>query len=184
MSKIKLLISSIYRFFFPLELVDIYKRMGVKIGDNCKFQFDVVIDFSHYWLIEIGNDVTLAPKVHILAHDASTFTHVGYTKIGKVKIGDNVFIGANSIILPGVTIGNNAIIGAGSIVTKDIPENSIAVGNPAKIIGDLHTFLEKTKDEMTKFPLFEEEYTLRAGINDEKKREMIKLMSDKYGFVR
>jgi maltose O-acetyltransferase len=184
MSKIKLLISSIYRFFFPLEVVDIYKRMGVKIGDNCKFQFDVVIDFSHYWLIEIGNDVTLAPKVHILAHDASTFNHVGYTKIGKVKIGDNVFIGANSTILPGVTIGNNAIIGAGSIVTKDIPENAIAVGNPAKIIGDLHTFLEKTKEEMTKFPLFEEEYTLRAGINGKKKQEMIKLMSDKYGFVR
>ena len=52
----------------------------------------------------------------------------------KVVIGDNVWIGSGSIILPGVTIGNNSIIGAGSIVTKDIPENCIAVGNPAKII--------------------------------------------------
>lgn len=65
--------------------------MGVKIGGNCKFQFEVVIDYSHYWLIEIGNDVTLAPRVHILAHDASTYNHFGYTKIGKVKIEDNVF---------------------------------------------------------------------------------------------
>ena len=184
MNKFKLLLSKIYRFFFPLELVDVYKRMGVKIGDNCKFQFDVIIDYSHYWLIEIGNDVTLAPRVHILAHDASTFNHVGYSKIGKVKIGNNVFIGANSTILPGVIIGNNTIIGAGSVVTKDIPENSIAVGNPAKVIGDIPTFLSKTKEEMSKYPLFEEEYTLRAGVNSEQKLKMINLINDRYGYIR
>ena len=181
---IEKLLRKIYRFFFPITLVESYKKMGVKIGDNCKFQFDVVIDYSHYWLIEIGNDVTLAPKVHILAHDASTFNHVGYSKIGKVKIGDNVFIGANSTILPGVTIENNTIIGAGSIVTKDIPKNSIAVGNPAKVIGNITTFLSKTKEEMSKYPLFEEEYTLRAGINSEKKQKMIDLINDRYGYIR
>ena len=82
--------------------MDIYKRMGVKIGSNCKFQFDVVIDFSHYWLIEIGNDVTLAPRVHILAHDASTFNHVGYTKIGKVNIGDNVLLAREQLFYLGL----------------------------------------------------------------------------------
>ena len=184
MNKLKLLLSRIYRFFFPLELVDVYKRMGVNIGENCKFQFDVVIDYSHYWLIEIGNDVTLAPRVHVLAHDASTFNHVGYSKIGKVKIGDNVFIGANSTVLPGVIIGKNVIIGAGSVVTKDIPENSIAVGNPAKVIGDISSFLSKTKEEMSKFPLFEEEYTLRAGVDIQKKEKMMNLMSSKYGYIR
>jgi len=182
--KLKILLSRIYRFFFPLELVDIYKKMGVKIGDNCKFQFDVVIDYSHFWLIEIGNDVTLAPRVHILAHDASTFNYVGYSKIGKVKIEDNVFIGASSIVLPGVTIGKNSIIGAGSVVTKDIPENSIAVGNPAKVIGAISSFLAKTKREMSEFPLFEEEYTLRSGISDEMKEMMIDTINNRYGFVR
>ena len=182
--KLRMLFSSIYRFFFPLKLVDIYKRMGVKIGENCKFQFDVVIDYSHYWLIEIGNDVTLAPRVHILAHDASTFNHVGYSKIGKVKIEDNVFIGANSTILAGVIIGENAIIGAGSVVTKDIPENSIAAGNPAKVIGNIPSFLAKTKREMSEFPLFEDEYTLRSGINDEMKKKMIGSINNRYGFVR
>jgi maltose O-acetyltransferase len=164
--------------------VEVYKRMGVKIGENCKIQFDVVIDYSHYWLIEIGDNVTIAPRVHILAHDASTFNYFGYTKIGKVNIGDNVFIGANSTVLPGVKIGKNAIIGAGSVVTKDIQENSIAVGNPAKVIGDIDSFLDKSKEEMSKFPVFEEEYTLRKAVSKAKKEEMNQKMKDRYGFVR
>jgi len=158
--------------------------MGVVIGENCKFQFDVVIDFSHFWLIEIGDNVTLAPRVHILAHDASTFNYFGYTKIGKVRIEDNVFIGANSIILPGVSIGENAIIGAGSLVNKNVPANSIAAGNPAKVIGDLSSFLARTKAEMEEYPLFEEEYTLRAGVTKKMKQNMIDAMVNKYGFIR
>ena len=184
MNIFKILLSKIYRFFFPLELVEVYKKMGVKIGANCKIQFDVTIDYSHYWLIEIGNDVTLAPRVHILAHDASTFNHLGYTKIGKVKIEDNVFIGANSTILPGVKIGENSIIGAGSLVNKDIPKNSVCVGNPAKIVGSLSDFLDKNKDLMRKHPLFEEEYTLRSGVNKKMKKEMLELMKDRLGFVK
>ena len=98
MNKFRKLLSNIYRFFYPLSLVEMFKRMGVKIGDNCKFQFDVVIDYAHYWLITIGNNVTLAPRVHILAHDASTKHHTNYTKIGLVRIEDNVFVGAGSIV--------------------------------------------------------------------------------------
>jgi maltose O-acetyltransferase len=63
--------------------------------------------------------------------------YLNYTKIGLVKIGDNVFIGAGSIILPNVKIGNNVIIGAGSIVTKDVPDNSLVAGNPAKHFKDM-----------------------------------------------
>lgn len=62
---------------------------------------DVVIDPSHLWHIVIGNDVTLAPRVQILAHDASTKRHLGWTRIGKVTIGDRVFVGTSTIILPG-----------------------------------------------------------------------------------
>ena len=78
--------------------------------------------------------MTLAPRVHILAHDASSKGFLNYTLIAPVKIGSDCFIGAGSIILPGVTIGDNVIIGAGSVVTKSIPDNSIAVGNPARVI--------------------------------------------------
>ena len=114
--------------------LDIAIANGLKIGNNCHIMGGCIIDPGHCWLIEIGDNVTLAPRVHILAHDASTKRELGYTRIGGVKIGNNVFIGAGSIILPGVFIGNNVIIGAGSIVCKDIPDNSIAIGSPSKVI--------------------------------------------------
>ena len=101
---------------------------GLKIGKNHNIQDQVIFDWSHCWLIEIGDNVTIAPRVYILCHDASTKNTLGYTKIGRVRIGNNVFIGANTTILPGVTIGDNVIIGANGVVTKDIPENSVAIG--------------------------------------------------------
>ena len=104
--------------------------MGMKVGKNFKRLNGVILDPSHCWLIEIGDNVTMAPRVHILCHDASTKTFLNYTKIGRVSIGDNVFIGAESIVLPGVTIGSNVVIGAGSVVTHDVPGGMLAAGNP------------------------------------------------------
>ena len=74
---------------------------------------------------------------------------------GGVSIGNNVFIGAGSIILPGVNIGDKAVIGAGSVVTKDIPTNSVAVGNPAKVICSYDEYMQKQKrgmERVEKFP--------------------------------
>lgn len=125
-------------------------KMGLTVGRNFSRQKGCIIDDSHCWLITIGNNVTLASRVCILAHDASTKMFLNYTKIGLVEIGNNVFIGAGSIILPNVKIGNNVIIGAGSIVTKDIPDNSLVVGNPAKIIGSTSEYIDKNKELMKK----------------------------------
>jgi len=158
--------------------------MGVIIGDNCKIQGEVIIDYSHYWHITIGDNVTIAPRVHILAHDASTKPHIGYTKIGKVNIGNNVFIGAGSTILPGVSIGNNSIIGAGSLVHNNIPDNTIAVGTPAKVISTLDEFVKKNKELANKYPKFGDEYTLRENISDEMKHKMNILMEEGIGFVK
>jgi maltose O-acetyltransferase len=161
-----------------------YKKMGVEIGDNCKFQFEVNIDYSHYWLISIGNNVTLAPRVHILAHDASTKSHLGYTKIARVKIEDNVFVGAGTIILPGVTIGRNSIIGAGSVVSKSIPENMVVAGNPAKSIKSLDIFLEEQRSNMVSEICFDESFTIRKNINNRMKKEMIETINSKgYAYV-
>ena len=83
--------------------------MGMKVGKNFARLNGVILDPSHCWLIEIGDNVTMAPRVHILCHDASTKHFLNYTKIGRVRIGSNVFIGASTVVLPGVTIGDNEI---------------------------------------------------------------------------
>ena len=108
--------------------------MGMSVGKNFGRLNGVILDPAHCWLITIGDNVTMAPRVHILCHDAGTKQFLGYTKIGRVTIGDNVFIGAESVVLPGVTIGSNVIIGANSTVTHDIPDGMVAAGTPARVI--------------------------------------------------
>ncbi len=123
------------------KYIEALKKRGLKIGQNT----DIVnanIDWGYCYLIEIGNNTTIT-NASILAHDASTKKRLGYTKIGKVKIGNNCFVGMGSIILPGVTIGNDVIIGAGSVVREDIPDNSVVAGNPAKKVCDTETYFEK-----------------------------------------
>lgn len=157
--------------------------LGLKVGKNFSRQEKTLIDQSHCWLITIGDDVTLAPRVHILAHDASTKKGIGYTKIGLVNIGNNVFIGASSTVLPNVTIGDNVVIGAGSIISKDIPSNSVAVGNPAKVICTYDEFISRKEDEIIRSPHYDSKYTLRnPKFNDQMKMEMIKDLKSNNGF--
>ena len=131
----------------PQHLNKLLKR-GLKVGKNFHRMGGVIIDPTHCYHITIGDNVVLAPRVHILAHDASTGIFIGKTRAANVVIGNEVFVGAGSIILPGVHIGSRVIIGAGSIVTKDIPDNSVAVGNPARVICSLDAYLEKEKAKM------------------------------------
>lgn len=159
-------------------------EMGMKVGKNFNRLNGVILDPSHCWLIEIGDNVTMAPRVHVLAHDASTKTFLDYTKIGRVKIGDNVFVGAESVILPNTVIGSNVIIGANSTVTKDIPDNVVVAGNPARIISTLEEYLEKEKQCMEKAKVYGEEYTLRGNVTKEKKEEMKLDLSKGRGFVK
>ena len=154
--------------------IDKLKKRGLKVGENFKAIGQNIIDPSHCWHIEIGDNVVLAPRAHILAHDASTGLFNGYTKIANVKIGNNVVIGAGAIVLMGVTVGDNVIIGAGSIVIKDIPANSVAAGNPAKVICSLDDYLKKEALEMTEENTFDEEFTLRnKNFNTEHASKMI-----------
>lgn len=155
---------------------------GLQIGKNCHILGECIIDPGHCWLISIGDNVTLAPRVHVLAHDASTKRILGYTLIGRVTIGNNVFIGAGSIILPNVKIGNNVIIGAGSVVSRSIPDNCVALGSPARIICRYEEFVEKKKKLFSKSPHYSGEYVI-GNITEEKKKQMIEELSDKIGFV-
>jgi maltose O-acetyltransferase len=177
------ILRKIYRRVFCRNPIQNYIDKGLVVGKNFYIGDEVIIDSSHIWHIEIGDDVTLAPRVHILAHDASTKMHLNYTRIGKVKIGNRVFIGASSIILPGVTIGNNVIIGAGSLVSRDIPDGNVAVGNPAKPICTIDDFLSKKRDEMNGVPCFGKEYTIKKNVTAGMKNEMNQRMKDNIGYI-
>ena len=157
---------------------------GLIIGNNFKCLNQVIIDDSHPWLIEIGDDVTLAPRVHILAHDASTKAFLGYTKIGQVKIGNRVFIGAGTVILPGITIGNDVIVGANSTVTHDILDGMVVAGCPAKVISTTEKYLEKEKKRMEIAPCYGEEFTMRGNISEERKQQQRDdLVNGQIGYV-
>lgn len=163
----------------PLEIAI---ANGLKIGEDCHILGECIIDPGHCWLIEIGDRVTLAPRVHVLAHDASTKTPLGYTRLGRVKIGSDVFIGAGTIVLPNVEIGDKVIVGAGSLVSKSIPANSVAVGNPARVIGCYNTYVEKCKSQMVEGVLYDESYIVEK-ISPEKREQMKRELETKRGYI-
>lgn len=101
----------------------------MKIGNDCRIAWSAHLDKSiNPKGMNIGDNVWVLREAMILAHD-----HCRSLK-ADIRIGNNCVIGVRSIIMPGVNIGNQVVIGGGSIVTKSIPDNCIAVGNPAKII--------------------------------------------------
>ena len=158
------------------------KKDGLKVGNNFNAQEGTIIDPGHCWLIEIGDNVTLAPRVHILAHDASMKKSLGYAKIGKVSIGNNVFLGASTIVLPNVRIDDNTIVGAGSVVTHSLLGGGVYVGNPLRRLYSYEEWHEKIKEKMRKSPIFDETYKIGV-ITEEMKKEMINTL-DEIGFIR
>ncbi len=144
---------------------------GLTVGNNFHVQEGVIIDPGHCWLIEIGDNVTLAPRVHVLAHDASTKNLIGYTKIAKVKIGNNVFIGAGSIVLPGIKIIDNTIIGAGTVVSKSIMDPGVYCGNPAKKICSIEEYKTKQLERLKELPVFSTDYII-GQVTKTRKNEM------------
>lgn len=159
-------------------------KMGMKVGRNFHRLIGVILDPAHCWLIEIGDNVTLAPRVHILCHDASTVQWLGYAKIGKVKIGNNVFIGAESVVLPNVTIGDNVIIGANSTVTHDMESGFVYAGCPARKICTIDQYIAKNHELLKIRPCYGEEYTIRKNIDMEKKQQMLQELESNFGFVK
>ncbi len=158
---------------FRKDEAKVFVRHGGHLGRDV-VMFDTKLDDLFPWLITIGNNVTLT-GVQVLAHDASTKRALGYTKIGKIVIGDNVFIGRGSIILPNVKIGNNVVIGAGSIITKNIPDNSIAAGNPCRVLKSYNDYVNDQKEN------FNESIAVDKRPKELSKTEIQKLVDDLEG---
>ena len=111
---------------------------NIEVGENFFANYNLIIlDVAK---VKIGDNAQIAPNVSIYTaghpiHPDSR--NSGYEYGIDVTIGDNVWIGGNAVIMPGVTIGNNVVIGAGSVVTKNLPDNVIAIGNPCRIIREI-----------------------------------------------
>ncbi len=160
-----------------------WKKEGLVVGKNFQLERNSYIDSSFPWLIEIGDNVTIAPDSLILSHDGSTKKSVGYSKIGKVVIGSNVFVGAKCIILPNTVIGNNVVIGAGSIVKGNIPDNTVVIGSPAKVVSSIADFKNKHESIMENSVIFDITYTKKGKINQNRKSEMKKKVKNKSQYI-
>lgn len=132
------------------------KSLGVKMGDGVIVfnPQNIKVDVSRPELLEIGDNVLLHDGTEILTHDFASRAFVtAFNEFipshGRVKIGNNVWLGKNVKILKGVTIGDNVIIGYGSIVSKSIPSNSVAVGAPAKVICSFEDYFKKRQMQYT-----------------------------------
>lgn len=127
-------------------------KIGVNFKDPSKVHIYGSVSWStEPWLMTIGEHVHITNGVKFVGHDGGTllFRHlVPDLEITKpIKVGDYVYIGNNVLIMPGVTIGNKVIIGAGAVVTRDIPDNSVVVGVPAKVIKTADEYFEKIQRE-------------------------------------
>lgn len=119
--------------------------LGVTVGHDCRL---LTHDFGgEPFLVRIGDNVTISNDVLFLTHDGASWLirdELGRRQhVSGITIGDWVFVGARSILMPGVTIGNHCIVGAGSVVTKSVPDGWVVAGNPARKISDYETYRVK-----------------------------------------
>lgn len=141
---------SIYKrnFWSPERLA---RYNGVTIGKGCNVQN---ASFgSEPYLITIGNHVQITNGTKFFTHGAAWVLRENDPNVdffGKVLVNDNVYIGNNCLIMPGVTIGSNVIVAAGSVVTKSVPDNVVVGGNPARIISSIIEFEEKMREKNVK----------------------------------
>ncbi len=151
--------------------ISYWRKKGVIIGDECDISPNISFGSEPY-LISIGNHVRVNNGVVFVTHDGGTWVLRKNTKLyncekidlfGKIKIGNNVHIGTNAIIMPNVKIGDNCIIGCGAVVTKDVENNSIVGGVPAKFIKKLDEYIAQ----------HEKEFLYTKGMTASKKKEIL-----------
>jgi hypothetical protein len=127
------------------EHVEVWRRRGVTVGQGCRIYARELP--AEPWLIVIGNDVGIAGGVRLLTHDGMAYRmraeRPQAQKFGVITIGDHSFIGENAILLPGTRLGAGVMIVPGAVVRGTVPDNSIVMGNPGRIVGRTSLFLRR-----------------------------------------
>lgn len=149
------IIEKLKELYLMRDPVSYARKLGVTVGDNCRMFCNPKKTFgSEPFLISVGNHVEIAGDVRFVTHDGGIWVFrqkdlSDSDSFGPIKIGNNVFIGLKSVIMPGVTVGDNVVIGVGSVVTKDVLSNSIVAGVPAKIIKTIDEYKESLLKKST-----------------------------------
>lgn len=152
-------IFSKLKLFFCVRTSDQKRKYligkGCKIGIGTRILGPVSCFGTEPYLIEVGENCLFSNGMNFFTHDGgvSVLNNLNkfedrMDKIGRIKVGNNVYIGCRAIILPNVNIGDNVVIGAGAIVTKDIPSNYVVAGCPAKLIMTIDEYYDKCKDKV------------------------------------
>ena len=150
----KTLTKVICLYWLKKKPIKFARYIGVTIGEHCRLIHPTFGTFgSEPYLVKVGNDVTIAKGVQFITHDGSLELFRKKEPLvelfSPINIGNNVFVGVNSVLLPGVIIEDNVIVGAGSIVKGVLKSNGVYAGVPAKYICSLDEFYEKNKDKYT-----------------------------------
>ena len=174
-------------YYFAVEhkrksYLNYLQKQGLRLGKNVVIHSGFFFDPSHCFLISVGDNCVLAPGVKLIAHDASSKRLIGYTKIGRIDIGDDCFLGNSVIVLTGVSIGRNSIIGAGSVVTKDIPADSVAAGNPARVLCSTKSYTDKLLRQSKGKKIFDDEYGIER-LSDAQRHEVLAAVTDDIGYM-
>jgi maltose O-acetyltransferase len=157
---------------------------GLVIGRNVTIEYTTYIDEDYPFLIRIGDNCSISNHARLLAHDATIFKFTdGYTRLGKIEIKDNCFIGERTIILPGVTIGPNVLVAAGSVVNRDIPPNVCVAGVPARVYGKFDELIERHKQKIEGRIVFESS-DLGSGVDDALRNRVWEAVQDGEAYVR
>lgn len=158
---------------------------GLRLGRDVFVGGGTVLDPDFCFLIEIGDETTLSLEVMVLAHDASTRRHLGYSRVAPVRIGRRVFVGARAVILPGVTIGDDAIVGAASLVRHDVAPGTVVGGNPARVLGTTEDYLARQRAVLDARPAWPREgHTTSGGAAPAEREAMRAALDAGEAFIR